>query len=1345
MARIAFALGAAVLACAVLFPPAQAADGPGTLDQAVARLNDWDTSPNDRTAAIQTLRGAGPAALTHVHALLKSKLWTTRQDAASLAVQLNAPDISRILAELLGDPNWSVRAYAAQLAANLSPAERPKLEPAVRRLLDDPVARVRLAACDALAAWNPEGDHVSKALADSDPDVAYWAAQRFMKRVQGGKVTGEVRDKLIDSIIAKFQSNGWRSIDNMGIATLLSLGPGALDVLYEAINSEPQELRRVAVANIGSMAGKAGVELMFRMLTDPDSSVRGTAMNYVSNYCEPAHASRLLALLETSADADTRQYILRALGRIKHQKAVPMLLKLTEHQEYGIRQAALEALAQIGEKSVAPKLIQLYQGERHGWRRGQMISPIAQLLGLDALEFLREAARDDDSNVRMQATYAARLWLREADKTEFLFKVIKEEEDDNVRQNAISQLTDTQAAAGVDALIAALREGGPASRRAAAYALGRAKSVHAAKALVDLFDAEEDPNVREAVIQSLGQVRNRLAVPVFKQALQSTDARLRAAALNALSAFPEVLSDEFIINLAKTEEDEQVLRVWVNLVSSRNLADARLLPRLEKLMESADGSVHYAVVGCLGRIDGAQAFGLLCKVVKDSGHAEARRTAAASVVERLTARKVAPKAVTRALEDALQSPDPAAREQIVTALARLADRELGPLLLKTLRSDTADAVRRAAADGLRRVADKSMIPQLLEAAKGEDKTETMLVLIGLLGDLGDRAALPFFRDCLRSSEPSVQAAALRAIGSFRDSSLVPFYLERLKVTTSAEVRLTLLRNLSGWGDRRAVEAFRRSLKDEDPRVRAAALEAIVEFQDPEVVALLAERLAGPSEPDGAADHVIDLLAAARLSSVAAQLISLAAKTDDAAVLGRLYVALGRTGDRRAIPLLAEAVKKGASDELTAAAVEALVALDAREQAALCLALARNSIGRLSYIAAAAAARLDPVPDAVKLITERLSDGTLAEKLFHAGWLARVNPPWAERLLRDEIQTARNELVLAGFCAALAARPGENAEVLRRVALADLGAPATTAALRALGRTADPANETVFRRVLASSRSADVRAAALEQLVRSHASAADVPEIVLRSIASAEPEVRLAALRAAATLTRADPALVQALLPLAKQTENAAVRADAVKALGAMRGSAEAEAALIDLATKADESAPLAEAAAALGALRSAAAVPRLTELAASGPLAVRVASVEALGRIGTEPALKAVAESFDQPDADGVRAAAARALGSAGRVERVGKLADALRSAPALDVRAACAEALGMLGGDGARAALIGALKQDSGVVRASAARALGAVRGPEVEAELKKMLADTDVQVVAAVREAIGRLSDRK
>jgi HEAT repeat protein len=1303
-----------------------AGDAAKTLDAAVATLNDWNSSLSQRTDAMARVRNAGATAQAHVRTLLKSVVWRARYDGLALASQLRLPDLGRILSAGVRDKNWAVRVKAATLCAALPSSRRAAVRGALKTLLDDRIGSARLAAYKAFAAWSAEGPEVVQAMSDPDTEVAYWAAQQYMRQADSARISPAVRAKLIDSVIAKLRASRWTGVDNLSVVALMKLGPAAADAFHEAVMAEPADLRRAAVSAIGSRARKSAVDLMFRFATDSDQSVRQSAMGQIANHAEDRHAPQLLRLLGSSRDVQTQRHAVAALGRLKYQKAVPQIVKLLNSGDHNIRQAVLQALAGIGDRSVAPQLLTMFRKERQSWRRSQLVRPIAQLLGQEGKEFLREALRDDDQSVRSYALYSVRS-LKAEDRLGMLVRVIKEDDNDRVRRTAISSLETSQVAKAIEALEVALRQGGPETRQAAASKLAEARSARAARMLIAAFPKEESPQIREVIINGLGQIKERTAVPLFKKALASDEPQMRAAALRALARIDDVLPDDFLIRIALKEESDSVLAMCISVINDRKICDPRLLAQLEKLIASPDNGVRYTAVQCLARIESSAAGKILCRVIKEDDYPTVRSHAAQMLGRQIASGKLdVDRAMLKALGEALETGDEGIRLQLVKTLGERSDVRLAPLLIKVLSRDTSAVVRREAAGAIARSADKSMVPRLLKAAEAEDRPETLAVLIRVLGGLEDRRVMPFLKTCLKATSPTVQAAALKAISGFRDASLIPFYVERFKQSSSTEVRLTSLRSLADSGDRRALPALMIGAKDEDPRIRQAAVAALADFVDGEVATGLAGRWKEPS--------VLKLLAAARMKPIGDDLLAAARRTDDERERTDIHLALAAMGDRRAIPDLLRAVRRRASPHDAARLFDALVGLEATDAAKVCADIAATAVGRKARLAVQAAVKLRGGANVLHHILAAMKSGPIRDKRFYAELFKRLDTDRNQVVLRQELVSAlarrHDGQLVAALCSALRADEPAGRKVLARVALSEMDDAASVAAIGSLARTSGGSAAASLSLILDSERPATVRAAALAGLARMDR--LSVPQ-ALEHLRSRDTELRRAAIRSITKQTASADA-VKEVADLAASSGADAVAA--VEALG-RAGGKEAMAAVGKLIAGLVEADPSPELVAAAGALRVTEAIRPLTGWAKAGSLEVRVVAVDALALIGSKPAMSAIEDAFAQKEVDAVRAAAARALGRSGQREYIGRLLDGLRNAKGLDVRAACADALGALGGPQSKGALIEALKHESGLVREHAVRALSRKADAKTLAVIRKLSDDPDAGVARAVRQA--------
>jgi len=362
-------------------------------------------------------------------------------------------------------------------------------------------------------------------------------------------------------------------------------------------------------------------------------------------------------------------------------------------------------------------------------------------------------------------------------------------------------------------------------------------------------------------------------------------------------------------------------------------------------------------------------------------------------------------------------------------------------------------------------------------------------------------------------------------------------------------------------------------------------------------------------------------------------------TEDAGVARTIILALGDSGVKAAVPVLADLLHVQDA-EVRALALDVLVRLTGKEFGA-------DAFQWKQWWAANAGAP-------------------------RVRWLEQANAE-LRRTLADSRR--RHEEYIIGLLSSLPEenRPGALADALMAglptVAAHALNELAAMQSASGLSEETTAAAVTGSLEILGGSEPPELRAAAAGLLgLLGSAAAAEPLEAALED---AEPSVAVAAANALGTLGL--PTAVPNLTNLLEHSEVPEVLSAAALALGRLKASGSTEAILV--LTRHDQSSVRESAARALGALRAAAAVGPLTDLVAGDPEPkVRWFAADALGQINDKRALPVLSEALTDPNV-GVRQAAARALGLIGDPASVDPLTDGLTDADAR-VADACWEAL---------------------------------------------------------------------
>jgi peptidylprolyl isomerase len=226
------------------------------------------------------------------------------------------------------------------------------------------------------------------------------------------------------------------------------------------------------------------------------------------------------------------------------------------------------------------------------------------------------------------------------------------------------------------------------------------------------------------------------------------------------------------------------------------LRDPRALAPLRALTRAGDGAPQCEAIGAIAKIGGDGGAGSLREVlaVKTTS---ALGTSAVQRAALLEAWRLGPRAPIAALTDFARDPDPAARAQAIYSLARLKVARAAPTLLGAL-VDPEPYVRAVALRGISRA--------LTDSAR-----------------LDPQAVVARIRPLVADRNGHVRVNALRALASFKDSTLAPLALARLadpdvNVAVQAETTLGTL------GGPRAAAALAAQLTGTDfARRRQAAI------------------------------------------------------------------------------------------------------------------------------------------------------------------------------------------------------------------------------------------------------------------------------------------------------------------------------------------------------------------------------------------------------------------------------------------------------------------------------------------------------------------------------------------
>jgi HEAT repeat protein len=477
--------------------------------------------------------------------------------------------------------------------------------------------------------------------------------------------------------------------------------------------------------------------------------------------------------------------------------------------------------------------------------------------------------------------------------------------DWRVRKTAVEALLSLGGEDVISGLIQALSAHDNAGARNSAIEALVQIGGHAVAPLLGIIGTP-DPDVRKFVVDILGDIKDRQAVPALIGRLEDADENIRVAAAEALGKIRDRRAvDSLLACLTRYNQG------WLDYAAAEALGEIGDERALEPLLAALGrSSLREPVLEALGKIGNATtlaplvasladplrivrevSIAALAAIYRKSAAAE-RREIVATVRAGLNERAV------DFLEEILITSTGELQKSTIAILgwtgressikkifALLKEEDLADPVVQSLASIDPDQagfltaylsndnalVRQAVAEvlGASRIAvAEDALIRLLQDENGHVRSTAA----GALGRLRSRKARSGLLALLQDEYENVQEAAIQALGAIGDESVLDSLLKDFS-THEAYLRRNTARLLGKFSSQRAYEALAFALKDEEQAVRKAVVQALggaageialrslllaVTDDDPEVRMLAAEALGAIDSPE-AREALIHLL------------------------------------------------------------------------------------------------------------------------------------------------------------------------------------------------------------------------------------------------------------------------------------------------------------------------------------------------------------------------------------------------------------------------------------------------------------------------------------------------------
>jgi|YelNatPaOPRAMG01_1025707.scaffolds.fasta_scaffold00652_5 HEAT repeat protein len=379
-----------------------------------------------------------------------------------------------------------------------------------------------------------------------------------------------------------------------------------------------------------------------------------------------------------------------------------------------------------------------------------------------------------------------------------------------------------------------------------------------ARAIAAALQGDAPAHAKFWLLQAVQFVGRAEVVPAEAGLLRDPDPTVREAARCALQHNPALEAAEALRAALRQATDPAWQAALALALGTR--ADAASVPLLVPLLQQPDPALVSAVLAALGNIGGSQAEAALAKAIKTVP--ESLRIAAVDAYLKCLDRgaqagqTAAALDACRRLADQPGLPRPA-RLAALTGLLKYSGEAAAERVLEMIAGADADA----------RAVALNFVPELgraalkrLAAGLDQQPISTQALLLGMLADRGEKAALPVALRLAKQPDEATRRAGVSALGALGDASTVPVLVELLAAggTIASTARDSLVR-LNAPGVNQAVSSALRA--QSAPALQATLVEVLESRNAAEAVPVLLELVAGEApEPRRAAMRALGKLA-----------------------------------------------------------------------------------------------------------------------------------------------------------------------------------------------------------------------------------------------------------------------------------------------------------------------------------------------------------------------------------------------------------------------------------------------------------------------------------------------------
>ncbi len=621
-------------------------------------------------------------------------------------------------------------------------------------------------------------DALAQLLRDRRPGVAYAAA-----KAMGNIGSDHAVEMILDGMERGHPYIRYELVNSLARANT----PRAREVLMARAGDPSDPLRLVAISALGEIGSLEVVEYLGMLMEGASYNVTASVIHALSMIGSVESEALLLELVEVS-DVRIRSLALSSLTRVDDIEVQAQLMEIAATGDPQSAAAAMQVLGQSGVRSALPLLAELARTGPPNLR-GTAVQALAGAGGDGAVEILRELL--DTGNATISHEVASALATIGSDEAvEALLSAATDSRYD--RTAVVYALQNLQDPRCEEALLAVARTGRLNERQIALQQLVTVGNDEALAIAVDMATMGSRGE-RQNAIYLLGEASGEVARDALYEIALEARGQPRIAALQALmqSHPDDPTVNELLTQSLLSGSSEETHAAAYALAQSGT-------PEARRALLSALGDdnpqIATAAASVLGQFGNHDEVREALVSAARTGEASQRQAALSQLID-----SGAPEAVTVAAE-----------------ILRGGDDEVTYNAVWSLVQQSSDEAHRVLVDaaGSQHTNVREAVAQNLGGARGLAEGQAMETLQRLSTD----------------EEESVRANALSSLGQLGSSAAIE-HLRGVAERGATGDRVAAISALSNSEHRQAAEVITGLVRDEDPQVAVAAVNATYRLGD----------------------------------------------------------------------------------------------------------------------------------------------------------------------------------------------------------------------------------------------------------------------------------------------------------------------------------------------------------------------------------------------------------------------------------------------------------------------------------------------------------------------------------